>query len=141
MEEIVRSLFDQGVLACDPSGVFLTKPISEVLLPPTVQGVLTARIDRLGAEEKNLLQTLAVIGKEFSSSLLTQVVALPEAHLKGLLTHLQSEDFLYERPAFPESSFTFKHALTQEVAYSSLLIERRKGNPRACSAKHRDRFS
>jgi class 3 adenylate cyclase/predicted ATPase len=126
MEEIVRSLFDQGVLVRDPGGVFPTKPVTEVLIPPTVQGVLTARIDRLAAAEKDLLQTLSVIGKEFPAQLLTRVAVLPETRLRGLLSRLQTEEFLYEQPAFPEPSFMFKHALTQEVAYNSLLIERRK---------------
>ncbi|MGH7962286.1 MAG: ATP-binding protein, partial [Candidatus Binatia bacterium] len=95
--------------------------------PPTVQGVLAARIDRLPAEEKVLLQTLAVIGREFSLGLLKQVVDQSEDTLQGLLSHLQAAEFIYEQPAFPEVEYTFKHALTQEVAYNSLLLERRKG--------------
>ncbi len=126
MEEIVRALFDQGVLAHDPTGVCLMKDVTDVQLPPTVQGVLMARIDRLAAEEKELLQTLAVIGKEFSVQLATSVAALPEARLRGLLARLQTEEFLYEQPTFPEPMLAFKHTLTQEVAYNSLLIERRK---------------
>jgi predicted ATPase len=126
MEEIIRALFDQGVLARDPGGVFLARSLTEAYIPSTVQGVLAARIDRLGAGEKELLQMLAVIGKEFPASLLSQVVATPEARLRGLLSHLQTEEFIYEQPAFPESFFSFKHALTQEVAYNSLLLERRR---------------
>ncbi|MBI3757326.1 MAG: AAA family ATPase [Deltaproteobacteria bacterium] len=126
MEEIVRALFEQGVLARDPGGVFLTKAITDVHIPPTVQGVLTARIDRLGGEQKELLQSLAVIGKEFSFSLVTQVLTIPESRLRGLLSYLQAEEFIYEQPTFPEPSFSFKHALTQEVAYNSLLMERRR---------------
>src|SRR5262249_13910777 len=78
------------------------------------------------AEEKALLQTLAVIGKEFSLSLLKQVVNQPEDVLHRLLSHLRAAEFIYEQPAFPEPEYTFKHALTQEVAYNSLLVERRK---------------
>ncbi len=126
MEEIIRSLFEQGVLARDPGGVFLTKAITDVHIPPTVQGVLAARIDRLGIEQKELLQSLAVIGKEFSFSLLTHVLTIPEPRLRGLLSYLQAEEFIYEQPTLPEPSFTFKHALTQEVAYNSLLLERRR---------------
>jgi predicted ATPase len=95
-------------------------------LPSTVQAVLAARIDRLPAEEKELLQTLAVIGKEFSLSLLEQVADKPEEQLHGLLVHLQAGEFIYEQPAFPEPDYVFKHALTQEVAYNSLLLERRR---------------
>jgi predicted ATPase len=91
-----------------------------------VQGILSARIDRLSPNDKALLQTLAVIGKEFSFSLLKQVVSKPEASLQTQLAHLQAAEFIYEQPAFPEPEYTFKHALTQEVAYNSVLIERRK---------------
>jgi predicted ATPase len=91
-----------------------------------VQGVLTARMDRLPAEEKALLQTLAVIGREFAASLLRKVVTQSEADLHRLLARLQAAEFIYEQPAFPDVEYIFKHALTQEVAYNSLLIERRK---------------
>jgi tetratricopeptide (TPR) repeat protein len=91
-----------------------------------VQAVLVSRIDRLSASEKTLLQTLAVIGKQFSFSLLKQVVDQPEDELQRLLFRLQSAEFIYEQPAFPEPEYTFKHALTQEVAYASLLTERRR---------------
>ena len=91
-----------------------------------MQGVLAARIDRLPADVKTLLQTLAVLGKEFAWSLLTAVADQPEEELQRLLAHLQAEEFLYEQPAFPESAYTFKHALTQEVAYNAVLLERRR---------------
>jgi len=99
---------------------------ADLHIPPTVQAVLAARIDRLPAEAKALLQTLSVIGKEFLLSLLKQVVDKPEEELYGLLSHLQAAEFIYEQPAFPEVEYTFKHALTQEIAYTSVLIERRK---------------
>ncbi len=102
------------------------KSITDLRIPATVQGVLTARIDRLPPDEKALLQTLAVIGKEFSLSLLKHVVDQPEDDLLRQLARLQTSEFIYERPAFPDIEYTFKHALTQEVAYNSLLIERRK---------------
>jgi predicted ATPase len=88
--------------------------------------MLAARIDRLPAEEKALLQTLAVLGKEFAWSLLTQVTDQPDEELQLCLAHLQAEEFIYEQPAFPESAYTFKHALTQEVAYNAVLLERRR---------------
>lgn len=83
-------------------------------------------MDRLPSEEKVLLQTLAVIGREFSSSLLRKVVTEREDELRRLLSRLQAGEFVYGQPAFPEVEYLFKHALTQEVAYNSLLIERRK---------------
>src|SRR5262249_30546112 len=88
--------------------------------------VLAARIDRLTPEEKTLLQQLAVIGREFPVSLIRQVIAQPEEALYRLLASLQHKEFLYEQPAFPEVKYTFKHALTQEVAYGTVLQERRK---------------
>src|SRR3989441_9057446 len=131
MEEMVQTLVDQGVLRREPAGgMQLVAPVTSgalaaLQLPPTVQGVLAARIDRLPADVKTLLQTLAVLGKEFAWSLLTAVADQPEDELQRLLAHLQAEEFPYEQPAFPESAYTFKHALTQEVAYTSLLSERR----------------
>jgi class 3 adenylate cyclase/tetratricopeptide (TPR) repeat protein len=132
MEEMVQTLVDQGVLRRDPAGgMHLVAPVTSgalaaLQLPPTVQGVLAARIDRLPADVKTLLQTLAVLGKEFAWSLLTAVADQSEDELQRLLAHLQAEEFLYEQPAFPESAYTFKHALTQEVAYNAVLLERRR---------------
>jgi predicted ATPase/class 3 adenylate cyclase len=128
MEEIVQDLFEQGVLVRTEVGaVRRDRPSAETLhIPTTVQGVLAARIDRLTPEEKALLQQLAVIGREFPLSLVKHVIAQPEADLYRLLASLQRKEFLYEQPAFPEVEYFFKHALTQEVAYNSVLIERRK---------------
>src|SRR5215204_5626537 len=95
-------------------------------VPTTVQGVLAARIDRLAPDEKALLQQLAVIGREFPVSLLRQVITQPEDELYRLLASLQRKEFLYEQPVFPEVEYIFKHALTQEVAYGTVLQERRK---------------
>src|SRR5262249_37196951 len=92
----------------------------------TVQAVLASRIDRLPAAEKELLQILSVIGREFAFSLLKQVVQHSEEMLQSLLAHLQEAEFIYEQPAVPEVEYIFKHALTQEVTHTSLLVERRK---------------
>ena len=94
---------------------------TELHISPTVQGVLAARSDRLAAREKELLQQVAVIGREFSLSLVRTVVAQPEDVLFQALAVLQAKEFLYEQPAFPEVEYIFKHALTQEVAYAALL--------------------
>jgi predicted ATPase len=88
--------------------------------------VLAARIDRLTAEEKAFLQQLSVIGRQFPASLVKHVVPQAEDELYQVLSSLQRKEFLYEQPAFPEVEYLFKHALTQEVAYNSVLIERRK---------------
>ena len=91
-----------------------------------MQGVLAARIDRLAPDEKALLQQLAVIGRQFPLSLVQKVVTQSEEEVYHLLTALQSKEFLYEQPAFPENEYIFKHALTQEVAYGTVLQEQRK---------------
>ncbi|MFC6673921.1 adenylate/guanylate cyclase domain-containing protein [Marinobacterium aestuariivivens] len=125
LEEVVQTLVEERVLSGGVGRYRLERTLESLQIPTTVQGVLCARMDRLGAAEKELLQTLAVIGKEFPWSLVRQVVELPEDEMRRLLARLQAGDFLYERPAFPEVEYTFKHALTQEVAYNSLLRERR----------------
>ncbi len=126
IEELVRSLFERGALKRD-GALEIAMPLDEIRIPPTVNGILAARIDRLTPDEKELLQTLAVIGKEFAPGLVKRV-APPELipRLEARLAELQAADFIYEEPQVGESKYCFKHALTQEVAYGSLLSERRK---------------
>ncbi len=126
MEEVVQTLVEEQVLVGERGNYRLQKAPTELHISPTVQGILAARIDRLATAEKELLHQLAVIGREFPLSLVRQVVTQPEEELYRLLSSLQSKEFLYEQPAFPEVEYIFKHALTQEVAYGSVLIERRK---------------
>jgi class 3 adenylate cyclase/tetratricopeptide (TPR) repeat protein len=125
IEEIVQALFDEGALMRN-GAVKVTRSLSQLRLPPTVQGILAARIDRLSAAQKDLLQTLAVIGRESPLELISQIVAPANTQLEQMLTQLQAGEFIYEQPASTGVEYVFKHALTQEVAYSSLLIERRK---------------
>ncbi|MBI3247616.1 MAG: AAA family ATPase [Deltaproteobacteria bacterium] len=125
MEEIVQELREQGVLP--DVGARRAVPLpTDLHIPPTVQGILAARIDRLTPDEKALLQQLSVIGREFPLSLMKRVVSQPEDELHCLLASLQRKEFLYEQPAFPEVEYIFKHALTQEVAYGTVLQEQRK---------------
>jgi class 3 adenylate cyclase/tetratricopeptide (TPR) repeat protein len=126
LEESVRTLLETGVLVGEPGAYRLVKPLDRLQVPGTVQAVLAARIDRLPAEEKRLLQTAAVIGTEVPLPLLQAIAELPEAALHRSLTHLQAAEFFYETRLFPEHEYTFKHALTHEVAYGSLLQERRR---------------
>jgi class 3 adenylate cyclase/tetratricopeptide (TPR) repeat protein len=134
VEEMVQALFDQGVLVRNGM-VRLAKPLAAVRIPPTVQGILAARIDRLEAAAKELLQTLSVIGKDFPFAVIRRVTDRSHDDLAADLEKLQLAEFVYEKPAFPESDYTFKHALTQEVAYNSVLIERRREiHARAASA-------
>jgi class 3 adenylate cyclase/tetratricopeptide (TPR) repeat protein len=168
MEEAVQVLFDEGALVRDGAAVRLTKPLNALKIPPTVQGILAARIDRLPADAKELLQTLAVIGREFPISLIGRVWQHPhprdtapaqrgagaalalsrqspsphlsrntagegqtdageeQSELNRLLNDLQLGEFIYEQPAVGDTEYIFKHALTQEVAYNSVLLERRQ---------------
>src|SRR5262249_30062313 len=126
MEEVVQTLAEEGVLAGERGTYRLEKAPTELHISPTVHGVLAARIDRLAPEEKALLQQLAVLGRESPLSLARHVVALPEDELYRLLSSLQRKEFLYEQPAFPEVEYSFKHALTQEVAYGTVLQDRRR---------------
>src|SRR5207253_4050153 len=96
-------------------------------VPATVQAVLAARIDRVPPENKRLLQTVAVIGTDVPFAVLRAIADVPEAALHRGLAHLQTAEFLYETRLFPEQEYTFTHALTHEVAYGSLLLERRRG--------------
>jgi len=104
----------------------LVKDLPTLQMPATVQAMLAARIDRLLPEEKHLLQCAAVIGKDVEFSLLQAITELPEEVLRRSLMHLQTAEFLYEIRIFPDLEYTFKHALTHEVAYGGLLQERRR---------------
>jgi class 3 adenylate cyclase/tetratricopeptide (TPR) repeat protein len=126
LEESVRTLVETGVLVGTPGASRLAQPLEGMQMPATVQAVLAARIDRLPPEEKRLLQTAAVIGHEVPLPLLRAIAELPEETLHRGLAHLQAAEFLYETSLFPEHEHTFTHALTHEVAYGSLLLERRR---------------
>ena len=127
LEESVRTLVETGVLWWARPGTYqLAQALPTIHVPATVQAVLAARIDRLPAEEKRLLQTAAVIGHDVPLRLLQAIAELPEDAIHRGLTRLQTAEFLYETRLFPELEYTFKHALTHEVAYGSLLQERRR---------------
>ena len=126
LEECVRSLVETDALAGERGAYLLPRPISEVQIPATVQAVLAARIDRLQPEEKALLQLAAVIGKDVPASLLRALADASDEELRRMIGVLQASEFLYEASLFPELEYTFKHALTHEVAYGSLLQERRR---------------
>jgi tetratricopeptide (TPR) repeat protein len=100
--------------------------LADVQVPPSVQSILAARIDRLAPEAKRLLQSAAVIGMDVPFKLLLAIADVPEAMLHAHLAHLQAAEFLYEAALFPDLEYTFKHALTHEVAYGGLLKERRR---------------
>jgi adenylate cyclase len=125
VEELIQSLAERGLLEGERGAFRLGRPVDEIPLPPTVQAVLAARIDRLDEREKRVLQAGAVIGKEFSRSLLARVSDLPDAELDASLDTLAQAEFIYEQALYPEVELAFKHPLTQEVALGSQLRERR----------------
>jgi class 3 adenylate cyclase/tetratricopeptide (TPR) repeat protein len=126
VEESVRTLVEGGVIVGECGTYRLAKPFESTQVPPTVQAVLAARIDRLAPEDKRLLQSAAVIGKDVPYALLRAIAELAEDALRQSLGRLQAAEFLYETSLFPDLEYTFKHALTHEVAYGSLLHERRR---------------
>ena len=125
MEETVQAMFESGVLVRNGK-VSLAQPLSAITIPPSVRGILAARIDRLSTSHKELLQTLSIIGKEFPLRLVRSVLDKSEDELTPMMSELQLGEFIYEQPAFPDIEYVFKRALTQEVAYGSVLMERRK---------------
>jgi class 3 adenylate cyclase/tetratricopeptide (TPR) repeat protein len=126
LEESVRRLVETHVLVGSP-GYRLAKPLQTVEVPATVQAVLAARIDRLPPEDKRLLQAASVIGKDVPFPLLSAIADVEAEDLRRRVSHLQAGEFLYETSLFPELEYTFKHSLTHDVAYGSLLKERRRG--------------
>jgi class 3 adenylate cyclase/tetratricopeptide (TPR) repeat protein len=126
LEESVRMLVETHALAGERGASGLTRSVEAIQIPASVQAILAARIDRLPSPVKGLLQSAAVIGKDVPFALLQAIAELPEGELRSAVDHLQAAEFLYEIRLFPELEYTFKHALTLEVAYQSLLRERRR---------------
>jgi class 3 adenylate cyclase len=125
IEEVVQALAETESLAGAKGAYRLVRPAGELRLPATVEAVLAARIDRLAEQAKQVLQTSAVIGREFTEPVLRRVAELSEIDFAAALQTLTSAEFVYEEALYPEAHYAFKHALTQEVAYNSLLNERR----------------
>ena len=125
IEEIVHSLFEDGAIARD--GTFrLTNPLDQLRLPQSVQDTLAERIDKLPAHQKEVLQTLAVIGDRLPVELVVAVCDRARGSLNDVLSDLHRADFIYGTPGQETSAYSFKHALTQEVAYGTLLVDRRR---------------
>ena len=144
LEESVRTLVEVGALTGGRGAYRLVKPLDTISMPPTVQAILAARIDRLGGEDKPLLQAAAVVGKDVPFALLMAVADLDEDGVRRGLARLQATEFLHEARVFPELEYTFKHGLTHEVAYGSLLSDRRRALHaalvRAIERLHADRL-
>jgi class 3 adenylate cyclase/tetratricopeptide (TPR) repeat protein len=126
LEECVQSLVETKALQGERGQYKMAKSVGTLQMPPTVQAVLAARIDRLQPEDKRLLQAASVIGKDISFALLEAIAELADEPLRGGLMRLQAAEFIYETSLFPTLEYTFKHALTHDVSYASLLQGRRR---------------
>ena len=126
LEETVRTLVETKALVGQRGRYRLTRPIQAIQVPPTIETILAARIDRLSAEDKHLLQVASVVGKTVPFALLQAIAELPDETLRGGLQHLQAAEFLYETGLYPDLEYSFKHALSHEVTYGGLLQERRR---------------
>jgi len=126
IEELIQSLKDLKIVERENNIFRITKDIREVAIPTTIQDVIMARIDSLPEEIKNLLQKASAVGREFSHYLIQKVTGFSEQELLTHLSALKDSELIYERGIYPQSTYIFKHALTQEVAYGSLLLKKRK---------------
>jgi len=126
IEEFIKSLKDLKIIECRNGAVTLIQDIKSISIPSTIQEVIMARIDKLPEGAREVLRTGSVIEREFSHELLKKVTNLSEQELLSHLSTLKDTELLYERGVYPQSTYIFKHALTREVAYDSILTKRKK---------------
>jgi class 3 adenylate cyclase/tetratricopeptide (TPR) repeat protein len=125
MEELTHTLLENGTIEKKENRYHLSRRLSDIQIPDTIQGIIAARMDRLDESLKRIMHVASVIGREFAFRILQSITEMKE-DLKSHLLNLQGLEFIYEKRLFPELEYIFKHALTQEVAYNSLLLARRK---------------
>ncbi len=130
VEEVTKTLLDLGVLRRENGGYHMVKGIAEMGVPDTMQGIIMARLDRLGEDGKRTVQLASVIGRQFLVRLLDRIADV-RGKLEGLLGELKALEIIYEQGLLPEPAYIFKHAVIQDVAYQSLLVQRRKELHRA----------
>jgi class 3 adenylate cyclase/tetratricopeptide (TPR) repeat protein len=130
IEEVTKTLLDLGVLRRENGGYRMVKGLGEVHVPDTIQAIIMARLDRLGENGKRTVQLASVIGRQFLVRLLERISGLT-GQLEGLLRELKALEIIYEQGLLPEPAYIFKHAVIQDVAYHSLLVQRRKELHRA----------
>ena len=126
IEEFVKSLIEQKIIGIHGNGYSFIKELREVTVPSTIQDVIMSRVDSLPETAKSVLQTGAVIGREFGQELIQALTELPERKLLSYLSTSKNSELIYESGIYPQSRYIFKHALTQEVTYNSLLFKKRK---------------
>jgi len=125
MEELTHTLLENGSIERKERQYVLNRQPSDIQVPDTIQGIIAARIDRLDEGLKRIMQVASVIGRKFAFRILQAIMEIKEG-LKSHLVNLQGLEFIYEKSLFPDLEYIFKHALTQEVAYSSLLLKKRR---------------
>jgi tetratricopeptide (TPR) repeat protein len=126
IEELIKSLKDLKIIEREDKRYRIAKDIKEVIIPATIQDVIMARVDSLPERTKSLVQTVSAVGRESSYDLIKRLTDLAEQELLSHLSVLKDSELLYERGIYPRSTYLFKHALTQEVAYNNLLLKKRK---------------
>ncbi|MDH3574912.1 MAG: AAA family ATPase [Desulfobacteraceae bacterium] len=126
IEEFVKSLKDLGIIERRDYTYHFAKEIQNITIPSTLQDVIMARVDSLPEGPKEVLQTCSVIEREFSHELINRVTNLKEKELLTCLSVLKDSELLYERGIYPDATYVFKHALTREVVYNSIMTKRRK---------------
>lgn len=138
LEEMARSLTESGALVHAPVQVRLTERADGISIPASVQGIVASRVDRLPAGQRHLLQTASVLGKDVRTDVLRVLCHVSAAQMEADLAALQAAEFLYETSLGTREAYTFKHAVTQSVAYDTLLrTERRALHAEALSALER----
>jgi tetratricopeptide (TPR) repeat protein len=125
VEEFMKSLMDLEMIQWNDSGYYLADNVRDVAIPSTIQDVIMARVDSLPEGAKNVLQVGSAIGREFSCELVKRVMGLTEQELNPHLSVLRDSELVYERGIYPRANYIFRHSLTQEVAYESLLLKRK----------------
>jgi len=126
IEEFIKSLKDLKIIEREDDRYHLARDIKDVMIPSTIQDVIMARVDTLPERTKEVLQTGSVIEREFNYELIKRVTGIPELELLSYLSALKNAELIYERGILPQSTYIFKHALTQEVVYNSILTKRKK---------------
>ena len=126
IEEFIRSLKDLKIIERKGNKYYLAKDTRDVIIPATIHDVIMARVDTLPEAAKVVLQTGSVVGREFSHDLIRRVTGIPEQELLSHLSVLKDSELLYERGIYPQSTYIFKHALTQDATYQSLLKSTRQ---------------
>ena len=125
LEELTHSLIENGSIERKDKKYVLSREVADIEVPDTIQGIIASRIDNLEDNLKLTIQIASVIGRDFTFRILKEITGI-EDKLKSHLLNLQELEFIYEKTFFSELEFIFKHALIQEVAYNSLLLNRRK---------------